>query len=82
VAETPHKKVAVAMYRYPRSGCGLVDKELVQTFRIKPNYHFIIDNGGGGGTAVVFVYQVTHRHRVSLDVTFFVLDAPSREVGL
>jgi RecA/RadA recombinase len=70
------------MYRYPRKGCALVDKKLVQSFRIETHNHFVINDGGGSGTAAIFINQVAHRHGMGFDVALFVFDTPSREVGL
>ena len=82
VAEMPQRKVAVAMYRYPRSGCALVDNKLVQTFRIEAYDHLIIDDGCRRGTAAIFINQVADCHWMCFYVALFVFDSPSREVGL
>src|SRR5581483_6069117 len=50
LAEMPHRKVALAMQRYPRSGCFLVGKYLVQAFRIETDNDFVVNHRRGCGT--------------------------------
>jgi hypothetical protein len=55
---------------------------LVQPLRIEAYDHFFPNYGGWGGTAAIFINQVTNGRRVKLDVALLVFDTPSREVGL
>jgi len=62
-------------------GCDLFAKELVQTFRVKTDHHFITDDDGGRGTAAIFINQVLNRDRIASDVALFELCTSRREVG-
>jgi hypothetical protein len=81
VAEIPQKKVAVPIQRYPRTGCSLLGKNLVQTLPIETHYHFLIHDDGGRGAAAIFINQILHGCRIAADIPIFVLYASRREVG-
>jgi hypothetical protein len=61
LAEMPHRSVAAPMYRYPRTGCFLFGKKLVQTLRIEAHHYFFPDNDSGRGTAAIFINEVLYR---------------------
>ena len=82
LAEMPHKKVALAIDRYPRTGCFLLVKYLVQSLRVEAHDYLIVNHQRGCGTTAIFINQIADGHGVKLDVSLLVLDSSSREVGL
>ncbi len=67
---------------YPRTGCALFGKELVETFGVKSNHHLIPDHKSWCRTASVLVNQVLHRTLITADVAVLVNDTSLREIAL
>ncbi len=67
---------------YPRTGCALFGKELVETFGVKSNHHLIPDHKSRCRTASVLVNQVLHRTLITADVAVLVNDTSLREIAL
>jgi len=44
VAEIPQQSVAAAIKMYPRTGCFLLGKELVESFGVKSDHHLFADH--------------------------------------
>ena len=55
---------------------------MIQPIRIEADNHFFPNHRSWGGTAAIFINQVTHGRGMELDVPLLVVDTPSREVGL
>ncbi len=66
---------------YPRRGCALFDKKLVQALRIKPDHHFFSNDDRGRGTTAIFINQVLDSLLVAAHIAILIRYASLREVG-
>ncbi len=81
-AEMPQNKPAAAINKYPRMGCGLAGKGLINAALVESNDDLVTDHESGSGPAPIFINQVMHGLGIGTDVVVFKFDTPAREVGL
>jgi hypothetical protein len=82
LAEMPHNNAAAPMYAYPRTGCFLFSKKLVQSLRIESHHHIVADDNSGRGAAAIFINEVLNSGGIPADVAVLKCYASRREVGL
>ena len=80
LAEMPHRNVAAPLYAHPRTGCFLLSKKLVQSFRIESHHHIVADDDSRRGTAAIFINEVLNSGGILTDVAVLECYASRREV--